>query len=755
MAHNRLVDTAAAHNKKIATQALQYRNADTDFCEWAEGYGLVCHSDATQLAVYDLAHELTDAGYVAHPTLCFRLLRQLDVLCNHVIALVARLTQLRDFDAAGDGIRHLRPQAAGDTRRALAVVPVLCARLALNRLTRHHRDWFTDIADAGAALEVLQLLLETAPADRRSRYGSRADDIDWEKMIRDFGRVSENQSFPGPWISPELAGVRAPVGGSVASQAVHQVLASERLLALLDAADRETLQDSLRWWHPADCGLLVPLLMNFGASDSDTTLVDGSDPAACACAIFNAETRLGMLAEQYLDEEWPGARSVPVIEVNAAGWWQNANSPDERQQALAQMLARCGEDEAVSMRAVAAMKPNRRSSRAFMVTPNRPDPHWVSHGESCLQAIDRYFGDLAEVNPQLRARIAGDRARLAVDLPLASELLGGRSEWPLQQRDCRPAGAVLAVDSGEEMATIVLGNQMGLNLLAPASAQAMETLGPLLVSSRFARAQAAVDEPAPWLAIPFLLQADWWQVPDHGFACALECAEVMLAQNADQVRLQLPPDPNTALACLKNAYGEYGVITGLLLPGQTVATALNPKIAEQLAAFGAVCVAGNCAAEIQIVAIGAASLDVGREASERLKSLGITHSLVCVLEPGRFRDARDPQESAYLADPSLIDSLFPAHVQYRLILTDLRPELVLGHCRLLDSGRQRTRALGFTNHYPGECEASVLLANGLHVAPALWSLAQLTGRDPAEWLSAIDREAVQIWQKIRAGDDVL
>lgn len=734
MAHKRLAEPNLVSGEQLAALACHCRSQNAEFADWAAGRGLVRHSDSTQLKVLELSELLTSAGYLAHPSLCFKLLIQLDILCNQVVRQVLQLTQLQHLGTQENTqMDPLRQQPAGNTRRALATIPVLCARLALNRLTRRQRDWFTDINDAGAALEVLQLMLESAPADRRAAYGSSCEQIDWSALVQDFGRESEIQSSPGPWISPELTGVRSPVGSPTEWQAVHQVLPGERLLVLLDSHESATLQESLRWWHPEDCGLLVPVLLDMCSNDTrmtgagGETLVDGSDPAACVCAILSAELALGKLAAEYVEDELENRASVPLVKVRGADWWPLTDdlSASQRLSHIKRLLLATAQPDTLWQGAAMAMRHAARNGRASMVTVNRPDPHWVHEPGLVMAALDQYFCDITEVNPHLRVRLAAISGQAVKQFPAAYDLLGERCQWPLQQTGYQMAGAVVEPESGLEMVSVALGNQMGLNLVLLDNRTLPSALDPLLLSSRFARAQAMIDEPAPWLGIPLLTSCDWLTTAEPSESGLLEFTETLLAQPADQVRVMLIPDANTAMACLKACYGEFGMVVQLVLP-EVGPLCLDARQAEQLVAHGALCLAGNCAADVQLVACGAQALRVAQTVSLRLRAHDVSHSLVYVLEPGRFRQPRDSQEQEHQADASLVDTLFPHHVRQRLVLTDLCPEVLIRQCQSLDQGPQRTAVLGYNRQHPHR--------SGLDDINALRVLADLCGLPTNRWL---------------------
>ena len=68
-----------------------------------------------------------------------------------------------------------------------------------------------------------------------------------------------------------------------------------------------------------------------------------------------------------------------------------------------------------------------------------------------------------------------------------------------------------------------------------------------------------------------------------------------------------------------------------------------------------------------------------------------------LLEPGRFRQPRDPHEKTYICDVATRISLFPDDIPLRIFVSHLRPEILLGVCRPLDLGVDRCIAFGYRN----------------------------------------------------------
>ena len=72
---------------------------------------------------------------------------------------------------------------------------------------------------------------------------------------------------------------------------------------------------------------------------------------------------------------------------------------------------------------------------------------------------------------------------------------------------------------------------------------------------------------------------------------------------------------------------------------------------------------------------------------------------VCVttmVEPGRFREARDDLESRFVLRSEEIETLCPSELP-RVVITHTRPEPMTGVLRRIDGGPDRLRVLGYRN----------------------------------------------------------
>lgn len=201
------------------------------------------------------------------------------------------------------------------------------------------------------------------------------------------------------------------------------------------------------------------------------------------------------------------------------------------------------------------------------------------------------------------------------------------------------------------------------------------------------------------------------------------------AQERDQIALRA------------QLYREHGAIAGMVVPKGTLPARFRPGAAEALVAQGALRVYGTPDAEVQLLAVGAYQLGEALRAARRLEARGTTAAVVYLLEPGRFRRPRDAREGSRAAPPELSRDLFPGD-PVRVILSHTRPEPMLGLLRPLDTGRHRTRALGYANRGGTLDTFGMLFANRCTWAHAVVEAAEALQREPESFLSAEELAAV-------------
>ncbi|HSW57320.1 MAG TPA: hypothetical protein VLH15_02855 [Dehalococcoidales bacterium] len=97
-------------------------------------------------------------------------------------------------------------------------------------------------------------------------------------------------------------------------------------------------------------------------------------------------------------------------------------------------------------------------------------------------------------------------------------------------------------------------------------------------------------------------------------------------------------------------------------------------------------------------AVGAYQLEQVLKASERLRERQVPHSVIYMLEPGRFRQPRSKGENAHLAPAGLQKELYPDAVPARVFVSHTRPEVLIGTLQPLHTGRSKMGGLGYINH---------------------------------------------------------
>jgi phosphoketolase len=125
---------------------------------------------------------------------------------------------------------------------------------------------------------------------------------------------------------------------------------------------------------------------------------------------------------------------------------------------------------------------------------------------------------------------------------------------------------------------------------------------------------------------------------------------------------------------------------------------------------------------VLLIATGAYQLGEMLRAARRLSNHDHTWRLVYLQEPGRFTTPRDDHEAACSASREEIQTLFPAAITRRVMLTHMRPEIMRGHLSDLLPDPTRSRVLGYINQGGTFDQAGMLFANRCTWAQVLASV---------------------------------
>jgi phosphoketolase len=177
-------------------------------------------------------------------------------------------------------------------------------------------------------------------------------------------------------------------------------------------------------------------------------------------------------------------------------------------------------------------------------------------------------------------------------------------------------------------------------------------------------------------------------------------AESMLGEPSDVSRVLFPPDYTTASVMMSCVYQTRGQVwTAVVSKNEAAPDLFTLDEAQTLLRDGAARLdwAGHApdGQRVVITAVGSYQLEEAVKASNRLRERGIPHTLVYMLEPGRFRTPRSDGEAAHAAEGRLVQDLYPGSVEARVFVTHTRPEPLLGALQPLHTGHRKTKGLGY------------------------------------------------------------
>ncbi len=801
-----------------AERAAHYRQIDSAFARWADGYGVIQHSDETQVHVYELAQCLSGRGVAGDTVGFYDLLTGLDRVASAGLWLVVHQTYARNVHLDGRPLdtEDFKVRPEGHTGGSLNMVPAYAGYLGANVVTGRTRAWLMGQGHCVAAVDSLNLLVGNITEAHAARYSVTDEGL--TRYVRDFYsyrlREDGRQDSPlGSHVNVHTAGGLAEGGylGFAELQYVHMPLPGERLVAFLSDGAFEEQRGSdwaPRWWRAEDSGLVTPIMIKNGRRiDQRTTMsqqggitwfadhlrlngfdpivFDGRDPAAFLWAILDMEHRLESAAEAIKE----GKRRYPIpLPYGIAVAPKGAGFPGEGTNLahnLPLMANPRNDSRAADLfnegakrlwvplmeltEAVSLFQQHKTSGRAHErdhalahrdvpvatipkppfrpVSPEsrlRPD-QWTT--ASPMTAIDRLFVAILDANPDLRPRIGNP------DEMLSNRLVSTLGRLKFRVTDPEPAvpesvdGAVITALNEEAVVSAALANKGGINLVHTYEAFGSKMHGAVRQEIIFANHCLEAGRPQGWLSMPLILTSHTWENGKNEQSHQdPSMAEAMLGEPSHVSRVLFPPDFNSAAAVMEQIYKTHGQIWTLVVPKADVIPDLfTSEEARRLVKDGGLRVewAGyqHEQARIILVAVGAYQLMDVLQASRRLAERPIAHTVVYLLEPGRFRAPRSIAEQAHQASPDVIARLFPTKVAPRLFVTHTRPETILGLLGPLHTGAA-TVGLGYTNHGGTLSAQGMAFVNRCSWAHCLRETARLLHLSDTELLSEDERRAL-------------
>ncbi len=368
------------------------------------------------------------------------------------------------------------------------------------------------------------------------------------------------------------------------------------------------------------------------------------------------------------------------------------------------------------------------------VSDNRLDQSaWTR--SSPMHAVDAVFLATVKANPHLRPRVGNPDEMRSNRMLQTLDALKFLVTHPERGIPEDVHGAVITALNEEAVAAAALANKGGINIIVTYEAFGAKMHGVVRQEITFAKHCKEAGQSPRWLSVPLVLTSHTWEnAKNEQSHQDPVMAEAMLGEPSDVSRVMFIPDYNSAVAAMRGVYQTQGQVWTLVIPKyDSVPELFSPDEATRLLQEGAIRLwhgAGYDVARQQVIltAVGAYQLEQVVRASARLKDRGVPHSVVYMLEPGRFRFPRSEGESVHAASADARAALYPNSAPARIFVTHTRPEIILGMLQPLNTGAGRTVGLGFTGQGGTLTTLGMLFVNRCtwaHILPEVAGLLSL------------------------------
>ena len=724
---------------------------------WAKGRGVVQHQEVTRQRVLGLIQKLEAEG-VCTSERAVALLRAADSLCNMAMWLTVHMTYAKNvyLDGRALAAEDFKTSPEGHTGGALNMVPAYVGYLLANALSGNTRAWMMGQGHCVAAIDAANILIGNLELEQAERYP--LSDQGLSRLCQDFYSyeiaADGRPAAPlGSHVNPYTAGGISEGGylGFAELQYMHMPLPGQQLVTFLSDGAFEEQRGSdwaPRWWRGEDTGLVMPIMIANGRRiDQRSTMaqtggvqwfrdhlklngfapvdIDGRDPAAFAWAIINMADNLKQKHESlqqgllHYPLELPYAIAETTKGYGFFGAGTNAAhnlplignpSSQEDIRALFNQGAQQLYVPLEELQAGVALLNNhhecgRRAEKAhclreFKVSaPQLPEDTEAAVGQvvSPMEQLDRWFCALVQANPGHRFRVGNPDEMRSNRMNKSLDALLHRVAAPEAGIAESLFGSVITALNEEAVVSAALANKQGINLAVSYEAFAVKMLGAMRQEAIFARHFIETGRRVEWLSVPIIVTSHTWENGKNEQSHQdPTLSEAWIQEMADVAPVVFPFDANTAVAVLAKLYAERGRVATAVIAKGKVEVVCSKAQAKLAAEQGALLLSHDTDAQIQLIAIGAYQLQAVLRAAVRLREKGIRCSVVAMLEPGRFRGARDELESVYAHTAEAIETIIP-RVPHRVIVCHTHAEVMAGVLRRLDTGPQDTRFMGYRN----------------------------------------------------------
>ena len=724
------------------------------FSRWRHGYGVTQHKST----VIDSARSYVSSLSIKQAIRVMNLLISADHLCSAGQWLTSQMTYCERVYLDGRPLQasDCKRNAQGHLGGALNMVPAYTGYLLANSLSGKTRAWLMGQGHCVAAVEAINTLYRNQYQAHAARYS--VTDAGLSQLCNDFyGYEIDDNGKPsaplGSHVNPHTAGGINEGGylGFAALQYSHMPLPGQELVTFLsDGAFEEQRGGDWapRWWRKEDTGMVMPIMIANGRridqrssieqkggvdwlrshlklNGFDPFVIDGSDPAAFAFAILSMNQKfnehlvsLGRGTQRYpiklpyaiADVE--KGHGLPNAGTNAAHSLPLGNSLRNDEAALDRFnkaIATCYVAPRVLAKAVGCLRSHESDNRPlehshFMRDITQLELNFPDHGKaksndeiSPMSAVDDWFVGLVKSNPSIRFRMGNPDEISSNRFKNTLAHLKHRSANPEPGTHEAIAGGVITALNEEAVVCAALGNKQGVSLVVSYEAFAIKMLGAIRQELLFSRHQREFGYHVDWTSIPILVTSHTWEngknEQSHQDPTFSECS---MKEMSDTSRVYFPFDSNTATATLEAVYRSTGNISVIVLPKNKMKVRCGTSEAQQCIKAGYHIFRKATNSQLQLIAIGAYQLEACIEASKWLVRADIETTVIAITEPARFRVPRDPIEKSYCYDEQKIKNMIPPSA-LRIIVSHTRSDIITQVLRALDTGRNRTKFLGYNN----------------------------------------------------------
>lgn len=367
---------------------------------------------------------------------------------------------------------------------------------------------------------------------------------------------------------------------------------------------------------------------------------------------------------------------------------------------------------------------------------------------SPMFAVDEMFLATVQANPHLRPRIGNPDEMRSNRLVRTLEFLKFRVTVPEAGIPEDIHGAVITALNEEAVASAALANKGGINLFHTYEAFGAKMHGVVRQEIIFADHCNEAGRSPGWLSVPLILTSHTWENGKNERSHQdPSMAEAMLGEPSDVSRVLFVPDYNSASVAMHHLYQTHGQIWTLVVPkAEVIPDLFTLEEAYVLIEHGALRM-GWASHEpdqqrVILTAIGAYQLEEVLKASGRLRERNISHSVIYMQEPGRFRIPRNNREMRLVMSAQLQAELYPSSVSARIFVTHTRPEILSGILQPLHTGFGQTSALGFINHGGTLSIQGMLFINRCSWGHILLEVARVLGMPQEELLTSEELSAL-------------